>query len=776
MKRIWTKDGEKPTNLVEFEARQVQTDYEWDTNAFVEAVVPKSWSLLATEILARKYFKKINDNEHETDARQVCSRLAKAWSFWGWELGYFDDAESRVFEDEVIYSLISQIAAPNSPQLFNTGLFHSYGIEGEPLGHWFIDQEGRAKKSINAYERPQAHACFIQSVKSDLIREDGILDLWSKEARLFKQGSGTGTNFSCIPAKGEALPGGGFASGLMGFLKVGDASAASVRSGGVTRRAAKMVILDIDHPDILAFIHWKIFEERKVAALIQGSQLLSQSKNDERFSNIPLQVFDGDFNGEAYSSVSGQNSNNSLRVSDDFFSVLKKDEDWFLKSRLNPDQTKKIKAAYLWDQLCQAAWECADPGVQFSDSINFFHTCKNDGEIKASNPCSEYFFLDDTGCNLASINLLKFYNHDENSFDLQKLVHAIQLYTTILDITVDMAQYPSKEIAIRSNSYRTLGLGYANLGALLMANGIAYDSDEGRAVAATLTSFITACAYEQSVEMAKKLGTYPRYKSNKKDHLKVLEHHQKLSSGQSIKRGQVEFQPIHAEFLPQQFKSLYQACNRSWERVCVNAKKYGLRNAQVTVIAPTGTIGLLMDCDTTGIEPEYALVKNKKLISGESKLIVNQGFVQALKNLNYSDSDVESIKNDVLSSGDITNSKILKNEHYKIFETALGANSISPQGHLLMVAACSGFVSGGISKTVNLPHSATVNDVKDIYMTAYLKGVKSISIYRDGCKLSQPLNANSSKSMKCPKCGKHSLVAAGTCHKCENCGESTSCS
>ncbi len=685
MKRIWTINGEKPTNLVEFETRQVQSDYEPGGMNTISAVIPKSWSTLAAEILVRKYFKKMNDCEYETDLRQVVSRLAKTWSFWGWELGYFNDEDSRVFEDEVTYSLIAQIAAPNSPQWFNTGLYHAYGIEGEPLGHWYIDQEGQPQESTNAYERPQAHACFIQSVKSDLIREDGIFDLLTKEARLFKHGSGTGTNFSNIPAKGEALGGGGFASGLMGFLKVGDACAASVRSGGVTRRAAKMVILDIDHLDIISFINWKLFEERKVAALIMGSKKLSDANNSQRYSSIPIQVFDGDFNGEAYASVSGQNSNNSVRVPDIFMLALKKDKNWELKSRLNQNETKTLKASKIWEQLCQAAWECADPGIQFSDSINFFHTCKSDGEIVASNPCSEYFFLDDTGCNLASINLLKFYHDEENTFDIQKFVHTIEIYTTILDISVEMAQYPSKAIAIRSLQYRTLGLGFANLGALLMVNGIAYNSDLGRAVAATLSSFLTACAYERSIELAKKLGPYQGFKNNKKHHLKVLEHHAKLSSGQDITNGEVVFQGIKADRLPGQFVELYQACNRSWERVIENAKKYGLRNAQVTVIAPTGTIGLLMDCDTTGIEPEYALIKNKKMVGGDSKRIINQSFVRALKNLKYCEEKIEIIKQEVLRSGDITKSTSLEPDHYDVFQTALGKNSISPQGHLLMV-------------------------------------------------------------------------------------------
>lgn len=775
MNKIWTKNLESPTSLVEFEKRKISLDYDLDQAKPIEVTVPKNWSVLAGEILARKYLKLKNETEKEDDVRDVCLRMAKAWSFWGWELGYFDDEESRVFEDEILYTLIHQIAAPNSPQWFNTGLYHSYGIEGEALGHWFVDTDGIAQPSLNAYEHPQAHACFIQSVKSDLVREDGLLDLWSKEARLFKQGSGTGTNFSNIPAANEPLPGGGYASGLIGFLKVGDASAAAVRSGGVTRRAAKMVILDIDHPDIIEFIQWKLHEERKVAALIAGSEMLSKRK-DARLSSIEVKVFDGDFNGEGYSSVSGQNSNNSVRISSKFFEALEKKKDWKLISRLDKSRVSLISPDKIWNDLCQSAWECADPGVQFSDNINYFHTCKSDGEILASNPCSEYFFLDDTGCNLASLNLLKFVNEENNELLVDKLTHTIKLYTTILDITVDMAQYPSQKIAQRSHHYRTLGLGFANLGSLLMTYRLAYDSNEARAVAATLTSFITATAYEQSILLAKKLGQYKGYNKNKKSHLKVLDDHFTLTKGQNITQGNVVFQSINKDDLPEAFRPIYQACIRTWERVCEQAKKDGLRNAQVSVIAPTGTIGLLMDCETTGIEPEYALIKNKKLVGGKSAEMINRTFVKALENLNYNEAEVLEIKKTVLDSGNIINSKILKKEHLSIFETALGSNSISALGHLKMVAACTPFVSGGISKTINLPKDATVEDISFIYKQAFHLGVKSISLYRDGCKLSQPLNSMEKQNHKCPKCGNYSLVSAGTCYKCENCGESTSCS
>lgn len=762
MRRFWTSNKENATSSLRLEKRPNGME------------VPTGWSALACHILSDKYAHKISETQWEDSAIQICARLAKAWSFWGWELGYFDDDQSRVFEDEINFALLNQMAAPNSPQWFNTGLFLAYGIEGDPLGHWYVDQDGQLIESPNAYERPQAHACFIQSVKSDLVRPGGLMDLWAKEARLFKLGSGTGTNFSVIPAAGEELPGGGVASGLMGFLKVGDASAGAIRSGGVTRRAAKMVILDIDHPDIIAFIDWKLAEERKLAALIEGSRIIAAKKNS--LSTIPVTQFDGDFNGEGYASISGQNSNNSVRIPNKFFKALSKNGSWPLVSRVSGNVLSELDANTLWQRLCAAAWECADPGIQYSDTINYFHTCKSDGEIIASNPCSEYLFLENTGCNLASINLMSHYNSENNEFDLVGFVYSCRLWTKVLDISVGMAQYPSKEIAERSLSYRTLGLGYANLGALLMAMGISYDSDEGRNLAASLTSLMSASAYEESVALAQNLGSFPAYKSNKKSLLKVLETHAKLSNGESVGFDDIKFFAIDKKHLNESGLAIHQAANRTWQRVLEGAKIHGVRNAQVSVIAPTGTIGLLMDCDTTGIEPDYALVKNKKMVGGETKTIVNKAFELGLMQLGYERAQIDSIKAQVMKSGEITNALELKREHYKVFQTSLGENALSPTAHLEMVAACTPYVSGGISKTINLPHSATVEEVSELYQLAHKKGVKSISLYRDGCKLSQPLSAVSGKLLACPKCGVEALVPAGTCHKCENCGESTSCS
>jgi ribonucleoside-diphosphate reductase alpha chain len=773
VKRLWSKKIGDFSQDLDFEQRQSKLETIDGSNAsHVSVIVPKDWSQLASDILAQKYLRQKGDDSLEHDAREVCLRLARAWSYWGQQLGYFSDEEEKeIFTDEIAYALIHQMAAPNSPQWFNTGLYLSYGVKGKAMGHYYIDQDGQAKESSNAFERPQAHACFIQSVKSDLVRTGGLMDLWAREARLFKLGSGSGTNFSNVPGQGEKLPGGGLASGLMGFLKVGDASAAAIRSGGVTRRAAKMVILDMNHPDIMAFIDWKKREEFKVACLIQGSKDLVQQEHDHQ-----QKVFDGDFNGEAYATVSGQNSNNSVRISNSFFECLKKDQEWSLVSPISQDVVAKVKAKTLWQQLCEAAWSCADPGVQFSDTINFFHTCKNDGEILASNPCSEYLFLDDTGCNLASINLLKYYDLERGEFDVEAFVHAVHLWINVLDITVSMAQYPSMEIAKRSHTYRTLGLGYANLGSLLMAAGLPYDSDEGRALAAAITSLMSASAYECSVALAKKLGPFSAWENNREHVLAVIKNHSSLSHGCDLKFGDTTFQSIKSAKLLGHFHHILASANAAWSRVESAAKVYGVRNAQVTAIAPTGTIGLLMDCDTTGIEPDYALVKHKKMVGGGQQVMVNKTFEFALKRLGYESLKIEKIKRHVLEHGEIISSMDLRPEHHTIFQTSLGANALRPMSHLLMVAACAPFVSGGISKTINLPNQAKVSDVEELYLLSHQLGVKSISIYRDGSKLSQPLNARAGAFQNCPKCGKASLVPAGTCYKCENCGETTACS
>ena len=798
MKRLWSK---KIKNDV-FEERLSRLDgINGVIGEKVKVTVPKTWSVLASDILAQKYLRMKNESQREADIREVSSRMAQTWAFWAKKYKYFDEQEALIFIDEICYSLVEQMSAPNSPQWFNTGLFHAYGITGEPLGHWYIDDRGQAKESENSYERPQAHACFIQSVKSDLVRAGGLMDLWAREARLFKLGSGTGTNFSLVPSAGEPLPGGGFASGVMGFLKVGDASAAAIRSGGITRRAAKMVILDIDHPDIEDFITWKMEEERKVVALIRGSHELARDVEksmsgdhsiDENLPaplidelnwrkkrgdrNFPLTTFDGDFNGSAYASVSGQNSNNSIRISKKFFSSLEKKQQWSMYRRLDGKESKKIAAELLWQKICHAAWACADPGLQFSDTINFWNTCENDGEIIASNPCSEYLFLEDTGCNLASINLLKFYDVENNKFDLESFVHACKMWTTVLDISVSMAQYPSRTIAERSYRYRTLGLGFANLGGLLMAAGIPYDSEAGRAIAAAISSLMSASAYETSCELAQKLGAFPAFENNRISMLRVIDQHAKVSRGEELGFEGVTFPSLKKASLPQNFASLYDKANELWSRVQSLAATHGVRNAQVTAIAPTGTIGLLMDCDTTGIEPDYALVKNKKMITGESKTIVNKVFEFGLKNLGYDQVSIEKLKQHVMSNGELYQAKELKPEHAIVFQTSLGTNPISPMAHLLMVASCGPYISGGISKTINLPRTASPEDVSELYLKAHKLGVKSISLYRDGCKLSQPLKAMAGVLLPCPKCGKSALVAAGTCHKCENCGETTSCS
>lgn len=800
VRRLWTEKLGDPQDGLTFETRASRLEtIDGTRGSVIDVTVPNSWSALASDILAQKYLRQMSESKRENHALQVCKRMASAWSFWGWELGYFEDEESRIFEDEILYALLRQMAAPNSPQWFNTGLYHSYGIEGESLGHWFIDADGLAHPSSNTYERPQAHACFIQSVKSDLVRPGGLMDLWAREARLFKLGSGTGTNFSCVPSAGEPLPGGGLASGVMGFLKVGDASAGAIRSGGITRRAAKMVILDMDHPDILKFIDWKLEEERKVASLIAGSNLLKREIQSSLENNLskelpppiadevmwrkskgetefPFTSYDGDFNGPAYASVSGQNSNNSIRIPASFFRALGNKESWSLYRRLDGHEVARVEAQDLWQQLCHATWACADPGVQFSDTINFFHTCKNDGEIVASNPCSEYLFLDDTGCNLASINLLSHFDSDKGEFDIDGFVHACSLWTRTLDITVGMAQYPSRLIAERSHLYRTLGLGYANLGGLLMACGVAYDSSAGRNLAAAITSLMSASAYETSIELARKLGPFPAFTNNRESMIEVLENHAKLSRGEALGFDQVDFPRLEVNKIPPQFQLIAKRANETWERVLKGVRVHGVRNAQVTAIAPTGTIGLLMDCDTTGIEPDYALIKMKKLVGGGSKTIVNRAFESGLKHLGYDKATIERLKQHVLTTGEIVDANDLKPEHGVVFQTSLGANTLSARAHLWMVAACGPYVSGGISKTINLPRSATPEDVSLLYLEAHRLGVKSISLYRDTSKLSQPLSAAGGIFLPCPKCGKAALVPAGTCHKCENCGETTSCS
>jgi ribonucleoside-diphosphate reductase alpha chain len=711
-------------------------------------LAPKHWSQGACDILASKYFRKsgvpnalrkvyesdvpsqfqkwepdtevpvrIAPNGSEDSAQQVFDRMAGCWTYWGWKEGYFDSEEdAQIFYDEMFYMLFHQMAAPNSPQWFNTGLNWAYGIDSKSEGHYYVDSKnGKLMETFSAYERPQPHACFIQSVEDTLVGGNSIFDLWHKEARLFKYGSGTGTNFSAIRGEGEALSGGGQSSGLMSFLKIGDAAAGAIKSGGTTRRAAKMCIVDVDHPDIEKFIDWKMVEEKKAKALILGSEQI-----------LDMETLDNDWQGEAYRTISGQNSNNSVRVTDEFMREATSDISNAMVLTDIHNAVPRGKKQNLLDKIAKAAWACADPGIQFHDTINEWHTCPNAGEIKASNPCSEYMFLDDTACNLASLNLMKFVSDEEDRvIDTEAFEHAVRLWTITLDISVSMAQFPSKAIAEKSYKYRTLGLGYANLGALLMTQGLPYDSDKGRDLCGLISAAMTGYSYRTSAELAKNLGTFEGFIDNREEMLKVVKNHSRKA--QKLANSDISPDP-----------RLASAMGWAWSDTLINYDHCGFRNAQVTVLAPTGTIGLVMDCDTTGIEPEFALVKHKTLAGGGSMEIVNQSVEKALEKLGY---DTKHILDDLLETGELKDNGPDYSVHTKHVPVFHCANEISAEGHLKMMAAAQPFLSGAISKTINMPNSATVEEVKQVYIDAWKMGLKAVSVYRDGCKMSQPLTA-----------------------------------
>ena len=828
--RYFTKDGAAAADLFNYEIRSsVIQNPGGDTVFRMDNVeVPKSWSQVATDILAQKYFRKAGVPQEdgslgsENSIKQVAHRLADCWRTWGEEYNYFaTKKDAQIFYDELVYSITAQHAAPNSPQWFNTGLHNTYGITGKPQGHYYADPEtGKLKKSTSAYERPQPHACFILSVSDDLVNEGGIMDLWVREARIFKYGSGVGTNFSSIRGAGEKLSGGGTSSGLMSFLKIGDRAAGAIKSGGTTRRAAKMVTLDLDHPEIMEFINWKKDEEKKVAALI-----------DHGYSSH--------YEGEAYQTVSGQNSNNSVRIPNKFFEALKNEDNWDLVARSTGETMKSIPAQKIWDEISFAAWACADPGVQFDTTINEWHTCPQGGQINGSNPCSEYMFLDNTACNLASLNLRHFFNEDTLEFDVAGIEYTSRLWTTVLEISVLMAQFPSKEVAELSYAYRTLGLGYANLGSVLMLSGIPYDSEKATAICGAITAILTGTAYATSAEMAEFLGPFREYEKNKEDMLRVVRNHRYAAynateyEGLSVKP--VGIDPKHCpDYL------LTAACDQ-WDKAVMLGEKNGYRNAQTTVIAPTGTIGLVMDCDTTGIEPDFALVKFKKLSGGGYFKIVNQSVPGALKNLGYNEIEISDIVNyakghatlkgapvinhkslkekgftakdlkaiegglasafeigfafnhwtlgedtmerldfskeqyesanfnllkelgfesqDIKAANDyvcgtmtVEGAPHLKDEHLPVFDCAnrcgeIGERFIHAHGHIRMMGAAQPFISGAISKTINLPNEATQEDIKSCYQLSWELGLKANALYRDGCKLSQPLS-NKSDSKK----------------------------
>ena len=830
--RRFTKDEVSPFDLFEYDYR---TSVIRNPNGEVvfemnNVEVPKQWSQIATDILAQKYFRKAGvpqpdgSSGRETSVKQVAHRMANCWKVWGERYGYFASAnDAQVFYDELVYSILNQACVPNSPQWFNTGLHESYGITGKPQGHYYVDPtDKQLKKSTNAYERPQPHACFILSVNDDLVNEGGIMDLWVREARIFKYGSGVGTNYSQIRASGEKLSGGGTSSGLMSFLKIGDRAAGAIKSGGTTRRAAKMVCLDLDHPEILEFINWKVAEEKKVAAMVAAG-------------------YDNGYEGEAYATVSGQNSNNSIRIPNEFFKVLEENGNWELKGRMDGKVMKTVPARDLWNQVAYAAWRCADPGTQYDTTINEWHTCPQGGRINASNPCSEYMFLDNTACNLASANLMKFYDAAQNRFDVAGFEYTCRLWTVVLEISVLMAQFPSKEVAQLSFDYRTLGLGFANLGTMLMVSGIAYDSEEARGIAGAISAIMTGISYKTSAEMAAFLGAFDKYAENKADMMRVMRNHRAAAYDAADAYEGLSVKPvgIQAKYCPDY---LLTAATKAWDDAVQLGEQYGYRNAQTTVIAPTGTIGLVMDCDTTGVEPDFALVKFKKLSGGGYFKIINQSVPAALERLGYTNGQIESIINYAVGAasfdgapfinnqslvqkgflpeeikklndaaraafeigfifnrftlGDdclqrlgfteqqyadwnfdlldalgfsedeidaandyvcgtmtIEGAPFLQEKHLSIFDCAnkcgkKGQRYIHAHGHIRMMAACQPFLSGAISKTINLPHEASVEEIADCYFMSWQLGLKANALYRDGSKLSQPLSTKSDKKKK----------------------------
>ncbi|WP_119168781.1 vitamin B12-dependent ribonucleotide reductase [Algihabitans albus] len=878
--------------------------------------VPEDWSQVASDILAQKYFRKrgvpkrlkkveepdvpaflwrsepdeealagLPEDERyggETSSKQVFDRLAGTWAYWGWKGGYFDTEEdARTFHAELCVMLARQMCAPNSPQWFNTGLHWAYGIDGPSQGHHYVDyRSGELTKATGAYEHPQPHACFIQSVSDDLVNDGGIMDLWTREARLFKYGSGTGSNFSKLRGAEEPLAGGGRSSGLMSFLKIGDRAAGAIKSGGTTRRAAKMVTVDLDHPDILDYIEWKVTEEQKVAALVAGSKLcnrhlnaviqacqlgsgearfdpksnaaLKQAIRDARKAMIPenyvrrviqfaqqgyekieFRTYDTDWDSEAYLTVSGQNSNNSVRVPDAFLGAVERGENWDLIRRTDGKVARQIDARELWGRIAEAAWSCADPGVQFDTTINDWHTCPAGGRINASNPCSEYMFLDDTACNLASLNLMTF-RREDGSFDVESFRHGVALWTVVLEVSVMMAQFPSREIAERSYRYRTLGLGYANLGGLLMSLGLSYDSEAGRALCGAITALMTGASYVTSAEMAGELGAFPGYEENRDAMLRVIRNHRLAAHGRTSGYEALSVLPVPLDLASCPDRAVAVAAAAAWDEAVELGSVHGFRNAQATVIAPTGTIGLVMDCDTTGIEPDFALVKFKKLAGGGYFKIINRTVPAALAHLGYGEVEVEEIVRyavghgtladapgvnhktlkakgfneaalnalesslgsafdikfafnkwtlgenfcrtalglgdaelddlsfDLLAAIGFTKAEIeaaniyccgamtlegapyLKPEHLPVFDCATpcgktGRRYLSAESHIRMMAAAQPFISGAISKTINMPNEATVEDCQAAYELSWRLGIKANALYRDGSKLSQPL-------------------------------------
>ena len=923
IERRYTKDGQSAYAGIEFRLTTSEIRNPDGSVVFKldNVEVPEFWSQVASDVLAQKYFrkagvparlKKVEENSvpsflwrsvadtealatlpekdryiGEQSSKQVFDRLAGTWTYWGWKGGHFEsEQDAQAFFDELRYMLATQMCAPNSPQWFNTGLHWAYGIDGPSQGHYYVDPfTEKLTRSKSSYEHPQPHACFIQSISDDLVNEGGIMDLWVREARLFKYGSGTGTNFSALRGEGEKLSGGGRSSGLMSFLKIGDRAAGAIKSGGTTRRAAKMVIVDVDHPDIETYIDWKVMEEQKVAALVTGSKTnqkhlkailkacvncegsgddcFSPEKNPalkreiklarkamvpdnyikrviqfakQGYKDINFPVYDTDWDSEAYLTVAGQNSNNSVRVTDGFLKAVEADAKWDLTFRKNGKVAKTLDARALWEKIGYAAWASADPGLQYHTTVNDWHTCPASGEIRASNPCSEYMFLDDTACNLASLNLLTFRDEKTGQFQVESYEHAVRLWTVVLEVSVLMAQFPSKQIAERSYEFRTLGLGYANIGGLLMTSGIPYDSDAGRAIGGALTAIMTGISYATSAEMAEKLGPFPGYKKNREHMLRVMRNHRRAAYGERTGYEKVATPPVPLDHASCPDQALIAHAKAAWDRALSLGEKHGYRNAQSTVIAPTGTIGLVMDCDTTGIEPDFALVKFKKLAGGGYFKIINRAVPEALRTLGYGEADIAEIEAYAVGHGtlaqapainhttlkakgftdeaiakvekalptafdikfvfnkwtlgeDFCRDKLgisaedlasptfdllaalgfgkreieaanvhvcgamtvegaphLKAEHYAVFDCAnpcgrTGKRYLSVESHIRMMAAAQPFISGAISKTINMPNDATVEDCKEAYLLSWKLALKANALYRDGSKLSQPLNA-----------------------------------
>ncbi|MEQ1722833.1 MAG: vitamin B12-dependent ribonucleotide reductase, partial [Pseudobdellovibrio sp.] len=702
---------------------------------------PIAWSDTAIDIAANKYFRKSVKQENSIEA--LVERVGMGLTTAALNSGLFKDKKDvQVFVEEIKYILYSQKAAFNSPVWFNLGLKEAYKVKSDSE-HFFWDTKSKKIKSIHdAYLHPQTSACFIQSVEDSL---ESIFDLVKSEAKLFKYGSGSGTNFSKLRSKHELLSSGGTSSGLLSFLDVLDKAAGAIKSGGTTRRAAKMVCVDIDHPEIEDFINWKWREEKKAVSLIQGG-------------------YSADLDGEAYKTVSGQNANNSVRVPDKFMKMLGQNKKWNLVSRSGLKYKKTISADELWKQICVAAWNCADPGLQFDDIINKNHTCSNTGKIEASNPCSEYMFLNDSACNLASVNLVHFLDEYQN-LKIDEITHCLRLIFIAQECLVDHSSYPTAKIAENSHNYRPLGLGFANLGSFFMRVGVGYDSDQARAWAGFFSAIMSGTAYETSAEMAKVLGAFAGFKKNKAPMLAVMKKHQSALKN------------IKWNLLPKEFKA---QTTTTWNNLIKLGSRSGFRNAQATVIAPTGTIGLVMDCDTTGIEPDFSLIKNKKMSGGGYLKIVNQSVEVALRNLDYSEAQITKILQQLAETGSVINSHI-KTEHHSIFACATGELALSSDAHLKMMAAVQPFISGAISKTVNLPQTANIDDVSETYKKAWKLGLKSIALYRDGSKFVQPLSSNHSKKTelakefpKCTECG-HPTVLESGCYRCTNCGTTTAC-